>query len=190
MNVKYIGCFAAGAGFGALVAVMTTKRKYELLANKEIEEARAHYNKKLSDMSLQNRTKTDISDLVNSVQMKHHDEPVDYSKYDTTTKEEPEVIVPHEEAGPVLTDISQDEFAEPNGYDKETVILYRDGVVAKADDDNLIDPDETTGTDILERIDGRTGDALYVRNESLIIDFEVTYDNRTYTEATGIYLKE
>lgn len=189
MNYKNMLIFAAGGAIGAFTGIMATKAHYEAIANKEIEDARAHYNKKLSDMSQKNREKADISDLAASVQA---NAPRDYSKYDTTTKEDPEVIIKNEEVGdgPILVDITQDDFVQYDGYQKATVVLYRDGVVAKEDDDNLIDVEETIGTDILDRIEGRTKDALYVRNQTLIMDFEVTYSDQTYTEATGIYLRE
>lgn len=185
MTYKEPLCFVVGAAVGATVAVFAVKRKYEKYANDQIEECRHGYNRKLADLSQQNRNKPPLATVV---------EPDDTSRggtiEDYTEEDDPEEPV-IAEVGPDISLIDDNEFAYNNRYDKQTVIIYADGTLARDDNDDVIDVSKTIGPDAYERAlhDPDPDEAVYVRNETEETDYEIILSNKTYTEATGVFLK-
>lgn len=191
MSYKEPLCFVAGAVVGAVVGIFAVKRKYECYANEQIEECRHGYNHKLYELSQQNRNKPPLSTIVkeaggatNTYEYKP-DVVEDYSEEDDP--EDPVIAVNE----PVITIIDDDEYAYNGRYNKESVIIYRDGTVARDDNDDVIDVSETIGADAYERAlhDPDPDEPVYVRNETTQTDYEILLSQKTYTEATGIFLR-
>lgn len=183
--------FIAGAAVGATVAVFTVKRKYEKYANDQIEECRHGYNHKLYELSQQNRNKPPLSSVVkesgaavNEIQ----DKGGEIENYANEDDPEEPIIA---EVGPYISLIDDDEFAYNNRYDKQTVIIYADGTLARDDNDDVIDVPKTIGPDAYEKAlhNPDPDEAVYVRNETEEMDYEIILSNKTYTEATGVFLK-
>lgn len=186
MTYKEPLCFIAGAAVGAATAVFVVKRKYEKYANEQIEECRHGYNKKLADLSQQNRNKPPLSALTEKIDTSV--EPNDIEDYSTEDDpEEPVVAV----TGPEVRAITDDEYAYDRGYDKETVIIYADGTLARDADDDVLDVIDTIGPNAYELAmhDPDPDEPVYVRNETNQTDYEILLSAKTYTEATGVYLR-
>lgn len=185
MTYKEPLCFIAGAAVGATVAVFAVKRKYEKYANDQIEECRHGYNSKLYELSQQNRNKPPLTTVAEPKKEKQDDIVEDYAEDDDP--EEPVIA----EVGPDISLIDDDEFAYNNRYDKQTVIIYADGTLARDDNDDVIDVSKTIGPDAYERAlhDPDPDEAVYVRNETEGMDYEIILSNKTYTEATGVFLR-
>lgn len=178
--------FIAGAAVGATVAVFAVKRKYEMYANEQIEECRHGYNQKLANLSQQNRNKPPLTTIAETSNKSDVSEVVeDYANEDDP--EEPVIA----EVGPDISLIDDDEFAYNNRYDKQTVIIYADGTLARDDNDDVIDVSKTIGPDAYEKAlhNPDPDEAVYVRNETEEMDYEIILSNKTYTEATGVFLK-
>lgn len=177
--------FIAGAAVGATVAVFAVKRKYEKYANDQIEECRHGYNYKLYELSQQNRNKPPLETVAEPEKAKQDDIVEDYAEDD-----DPEEAV-IAEVGPDISLIDDNEFAYNNRYDKQTVIIYADGTLARDDNDDVIDVSKTIGPDAYEKAlhNPDPDEAVYVRNETEEMDYEIILSNKTYTEATGVFLK-
>lgn len=191
MTYKEPLCFIAGAAIGAVTAVFVVKRKYERYANEQIEECRHGYNHKLFDLSQQNRNKPPVSTLAEKIDetktesVNNEVENEDYSA--EGDPEEPVIAV----TGPEVRGITDDEYAYDRGYDKETVIIYADGTLARDVDDDILDVIETIGPNAYELAmhDPDPDEPVYVRNETNQTDYEILLSAKTYTEATGIYVR-
>lgn len=79
--------------------------------------------------------------------------------------------------------ITPEEFSSsPPGYNAQALNYFTDGVLA--DDWGVkLDLDEIIGEDAIDHFGEYVDDIVYIRNERLEIDYEVTKDPRTYDEA-------
>lgn len=197
MTYKEPLCFVAGAIVGAAIGVLVTRRQCDIRINKEVEEARHAYNEKLANISKQSRNKPDVSDLVKSVlvddvktEVKNPNK-TDYTKYATTTEEDPEnpVIVPNNVSSDIYP-ITDENWMYDRGYDKLTAIIYADGTLARDDNDDILDVEDTIGSDGYDAAlhNSDPGEAVYIRNTILNTDYEIITSDKTYTEQTGVFL--
>ena len=82
--------------------------------------------------------------------------------------------------------ISPDEFSSsPPGYSAQPLDYFTDGILADGWGVKL-DIEDTIGEEALEHFGEYADDLVYVRNERLEVDYEVTKDPRTYYEAARI----
>lgn len=196
MTYKEPLCFVVGMVVGGAIGVFAMRRQCDARINKEVEEARHAYNEKLSDLSKKNRNKPDASELVNSVlvddvktAIKNPDKK-DYQAYATVTDEDPENPVITKVDAPDIFKISDENWMYDRDYDKVTAIIYADGTLARDDNDDILDIEDTIGPngyDIALHNDDPS-EAIYIRNDCSMIDYEVITSEKTYTEQTGVFL--
>ena len=202
MSFKEPLCILGGLIVGGAIGVLVMRRRCDEQVNQAYEESRSYYNKKLSEVSAKSRNKPSPAEIVKSI-VKDDTEPVvvqknpektDYTAYSTITKEDP--------IDPVLVETKSEETEEPfvlisdenymydHDYDKMTVVVYADGTLARDDDDDILDVDETIGAGVYNAAlnSGNPYDAIYVRNKDRQIDYEVVTNDKTYTEQTGVFL--
>ena len=83
--------------------------------------------------------------------------------------------------------ITPEDFASsPPGYNCCPLDYYKDGVLADGWGVQM-DVEETIGEEALDHFGEYVDDVVYVRNERLELDYEVTRDPRTYKEAERAY---
>lgn len=202
MSFKEPLCFLGGLIVGGAIGVLAMRRHCDEQVNQAYEESRAYYNKKIAEVSAKNRNKPTPAELVNSI-VKDDTEPAvvqknpkktDYTEYSTITKEDPVDPVPletkPEETEEPFVLISDENYMYDHDYDKMTVVVYADGTLARDDDDDILDVDETIGAGVYNAAlnSGNPYDAIYVRNKESQIDYEVITNDKTYTEQTGVFL--
>lgn len=77
--------------------------------------------------------------------------------------------------------IEPDDFDAVDGYDVEFLTLYADGKLAYDFDNELVDDiDGMIGKDNLDHMGEFEEGLLHVRNEEMMTDFEITYDQNEY----------
>ena len=79
--------------------------------------------------------------------------------------------------------ISPDDFGDVDGYETANLTYYSDGVV---EDDywNVVENvDDIIGNDFMNHFDEYAEATVFIRNESLKTDYEITKDKRTYAES-------
>lgn len=202
MSFKEPLCFLGGLIVGGAIGVLVMRRRCDEQVNQAYEESRSYYNKKLAEVSAKNRNKLAPAEIVKSI-VKDDTEPVvvqknpektDYTAYSTITKEDPPDPVPienkSEETEEPFVLISDENYMYDHDYDKMTVVVYADGTLARDDDDDILDVDETIGAGVYNAAlnSGNPYDAIYVRNKDRQIDYEVVTNDKTYTEQTGVFL--
>ena len=207
MNKKLLNIlvFTVGAAVGSAVTWKLVKNKYEQIANEEIASVKEEYadllgrmkTKLQEDRNCENSTdagnniytddydQAEYDELASIYRSSDEDEE-DEDEEDEEDSEEggkwdlDEDEVPYMNAPYVIT---PDDFSSsPPGYNAQPLNYFADGVLAD-DWGVVLDLDETIGEDSVEHFGEYVDDVVYVRDERLEIDYEVTRDPRTYKES-------
>lgn len=175
-TAKGIIIFVAGCAAGSAVTYFTLKNRIQKKADEQIAEFRSYYESKTK--------KYRIADKMNAAAEKMEDEKmsemydkiseygedyVNYTEYAAKAeKEHPREEIP----GPRI--ISEDEFCDPMPYYAKVTLWY------DKDSDRLVDqmseeevPVDTIGRDIIDAMVRDDSPTMYVRNDSISIDYEV-----------------
>lgn len=190
MTYKEPIAFVLGGVIGAAIGIFATKKHYQKVANAEIEGARSAYNQRLAEISLKNYNKP-MPDF--NVQPKSDEPPkTPYygmeSEYEVSEEEIATAVM--SDPGVVLEAIDIEDFMEMNGYEKVNAIVYEDGICATEREDDILNPDETVGIDAINILVRTDTDQMFIRNHTTKTDYEVSYMDDTFTNITGIMLRE
>ena len=209
MNYKIINTllFTAGAVIGSAVTWKFVKTKYERLAQEEIESVKEAFSRNRDSSS---DTKDDEQDDESETddtegQNEYNDvdengvpiegdgeDPQDYMmrlyEYEANVRRLGYLSAANREQGggePVYLApyvISPDEFAE-DGYDSAMLTYYSDGVLEDEYWNVIDDVEDIIGKEFEDRFGEYANDTVFIRNEKLHTDYEVTYDRRTHAES-------
>ena len=210
MNNKIINVvlFTAGAAIGSIVTWTIVKKKYEQIAQEEIDSVKEEYSRlyKLNREETIEEFEDEAEEEPQSNNTKKaevkNDRWVEKTLFDYAqiadkyrgSSDNTEDENPNEEGGngeyedgilysnaPYV--ISPDDFASsPPGYNAQPLDYFADGILADGWGVE-VDIDDTIGEDALDHFGEYADDIVYVRNEANEIDYEVTRDPRTYEEA-------
>lgn len=181
--------FVAGAAIGAVAAWKITKTKYEQIAHDEIEEVRNVYLKrnKPEEENIEKETDeayavkeepakpsaVDIREFKSTIQSAGY---VNYS--DTEQKGVAETPV---DVGYIHV-ISPDDFGEMDGYPSVSLIYFEDDVLTDDNYDIVEDRDQLVGPDFAEHFGEYEDDSVFIRNDDVMVDFEILKDTRRYSD--------
>ena len=199
MNKKLLNIlvFTVGAAVGSAVTWKLVKNKYEQIANEEIASVKEEYadllgrmkTKLKKDCSCENSTDAENDIYTDDYDQAEYDELASIYRSSDEDEEDSEEgckwdldedEVPYMNAPYVIT---PDDFSSsPPGYNAQPLNYFADGVLAD-DWGVVLDLDETIGEDSVEHFGEYVDDVVYVRDERLEIDYEVTRDPRTYKES-------
>ena len=185
--MKQLIAFVAGAALGPLATWIFVKKKYEQIAQEEIDSVKEVYSKKkIRENNELDETNSDEDISSDEIEEKT-EEYVDiiktagYSKYSDISKptrrdpERPYVIRP-------------EEFGDVDGYEMISLTHYSDGVLADDDDEKMADDevDEVVGADYAKHFGEYEDDSVFIRNDKLKCDYEILLDQRKYSELHNI----
>lgn len=183
-TIKYILTFVTGAGVGVAVTYKLVKDKEERRAQDEINEMKKHIESIKAQQAKINMEK-DYTDIVKEYKpdKKSSDEPVDYTDfYDPDAAEE--IVI--EDASPVenpeIFAIPVEEFDSDETFDKRTLTLYSDGVLADDQDKVVNNIDELIGEEMFEYFKNGKSQEEYIRNEILGMDYELLKVSESYED--------
>lgn len=208
MNNKLFGAiaFATGAAIGSVVTWFVIKTKYEQIAQDEIDSVKEEFDRLLE---LRKKEMTAVRNIIDANKNDDNDadEPVTETENDENREQlmvDYNNIVRHytgsddceeendkegddEVEDEVCLDngphvISPEEFGNETQYNAQPLDYFADGVLADAWGVQL-DVDDTIGEEALEHFGDYVDDVVHVRNDQNEIDYEVTRDPRTYSEA-------
>lgn len=179
--------FIAGAGIGSVCTWQLLKRKYELIAQEEIDSVKAAYATRETGKNLvegfcnglkvaEDRTQKDEGDVdfkkyASIIQKEGY---TDYSRSVEEKKGEAFVEKPYV--------ISPEEFGEFEEYEKISLTYYADEVLADENDEEVDDVDEIVGEESLNHFGDYEDDSVFVRNDRLKCDYEILLDQRNYSD--------
>lgn len=196
MKNKLFGMFifAAGAVAGSLVTWKYLTTKYDRLIQEEIDSVKESFGK-LHDANDCDEATDDAEDELGRPVPPVEDPDEDPQghmqrlyEYESEIKRLQYASAGNREEGggePVILApyvISPDNYGD-DGYETSMLTYYSDGVL---EDDywNIIDNvEDVVGSDFMNHFDEYTEDVVYIRNEEMKTDFEITRDKRTYKES-------
>lgn len=188
--------FTGGIAIGVATTWQYAKKKYERIAQEEIDSVKAVFSKhkqmtgkeanKLRSETMESRenTKKDISkyqsklygygyaDCSHSVKDRFQ---VEFTEKKDEMEEEEQMDHPYI--------ITPNEFGEFEDYDTISLTYYSDGILADDDDELVDNPEEIVGRDSVNHFGEYEDDSVFVRNDRMRCDYEILLDHRTYSEA-------
>lgn len=200
MNCKFtnIFMFAAGAVIGSAATWFVLKNKYEQMVQEEIESVKEALGGLNNNEQSEDETESEDEEEAEEYHQVNWDELEDLDEESDDSDEDMEEyanltnLYSSEKGGAEKVKakkpyvISPYDFGEIDEYRKIDLTYYADGVLADEDDEIVPDVDDLVGKDSLNTFGEYEDDAVFVRNEYLMTDFEILKDYRTYEEATGI----
>lgn len=183
--IKGIFIFAIGALSGTFVGAQIAKKKYEEIANEEIEEIRDYYRKINKELADQLVDKTAEPEKVEEA--KEVEEIVEERKqYENIIKRGNYMAVDEEEQNNVCDEaypIDPSEFGNEGKNATETLTYFADGVLVNEVDEVVEDPDLVVGRhhiDIFNEFPDAT--CVYVRNDLDGMDYEIIKDDWCWSD--------
>ena len=174
--------FSTGAAVGAVVSWKLLKKKYELIAQEEIDSVKEMYStsEKKDDDIFEVEGVTEESPKSDEEVYESILESEGYTNYSNVKtekggsgfmdKEKPYVIPPSE-------------YGEFEEYDTETLTYYADGILTDDQDEIIDDIEGIVGEESLETFGQYENDAVHVRNDALKTDYEILLDIRNFSDA-------
>lgn len=170
-------------GFG--IAWKLLEKKYEAIAQEEIDSVKEIYSKKESagradsQLNINDPDGTETFDRMDYNEYLKQTErysPIDYHALSSSVENIRDQI----ENMPYV--ISPENFGELEDYDKVTLTHYADGVLADIHDNKISDIENCVGDDYANHFGDYEDDAIHIRNETRKIDYEILYDERDYSD--------
>lgn len=183
-SIIYAAVFALGVTAGSVATWQYVKKKYEQIAQEEIDSVKEAFSRKNLD---------DKSDSNNDILV----EPVEEEqKVETQEKEklyteiltnngyvehlEKKIVTTVDKEGPYV--ISPDEYGEIFDYDAISLTYYDDGVLTDDNDNVIYDYENCVGRDFMHHFGEYEDDSVFIRNDVRKCDYEILYDLRAYAE--------
>lgn len=196
-NLKSILIFGAGAAIGALASHYLTKTKYESILEEEIQSVKDIYKKKAEKINCEEQVEEKIEneDIEEAPQVSEKDKTlygsilkesgyVNYNKYSNNKDEYKEKNEPESEIDPQDRPyiINAEEYGEEPGYDTVTLTYFADKVLVDDVDDIVEHVDAVVGFDNLKVFEEFGASSVYVRNDNLLVDYEILKDDFNYSD--------
>ena len=191
-----VAIFSVGVGIGIASSMTYFDKKYQKLADEEIESVKATLSKKSADIkfehtgepiakvekvTMDDKSLTVEATLMNSYSSSVQLETKAYSDYYAPKKvEEAKTLSPKEDEP---FDISVDEYEEDTEFMKVTLNLYlSDGALVYEETEELADEGSTVGHENLDDFSRTSFSSAYFRNPKNNIDYEVIKVDGSYRE--------
>lgn len=179
-TVKGIFIFVIGVVSGTFVGAQIAKKKYEEIANEEIEEIRAYYKereKEVKEIEEPNAVEVPEEKSIEVEERKQYDNIIKRGNYMAVDEEEQNNVC--DEAYP----IDPSEFGNEGKNATETLTYFADGVLVNEVDEVVEDPDLVVGRhhiDIFNEFPDAT--CVYVRNDLDGTDYEILKDDWCWSD--------
>jgi hypothetical protein len=161
--------FIFGAVVGSAAAWRFAKRKYEKIANDEIDSVKESFSKRKDAPPTTGGVteKPELAEYVLKASNYNGFEPPDQNK--SVEKAAPYVISP-------------EEFSEDDAYAKISLTLYAGDILVDDNDGIVENAEELIGSEWRKYFKDYDEDSVYVRNDARECDFEIIFDNRRYSD--------
>lgn len=182
-SIKGIFIFVIGVVSGTFVGAQIAKKKYEEIANEEIEEIRAYYKERATELPEQtvemtiDEEKPKVEEIEIIEERKQYDNIIKRGNYMAVDEEEQNNVC--DEAYP----IDPSEFGNDGKNATETLTYFADGVLVNEVDEVIEDPDLVVGRhhiDIFNEFPDAT--CVYVRNDLDGTDYEILKDDWCWSD--------
>ncbi|RKJ92318.1 hypothetical protein D7Y41_15445 [Anaerotruncus sp. 1XD22-93] len=179
--------FVLGAAVGSIVTWQYTRKKYEQIAQEEIDSVKEIFSRRelAADVEIvtpepqtakvgKPEEKPDITEYAARLEREGY---TNYSNVSAGEKKEEQEAM---EMKPYV--ISPEEFGEFEDYERISLSYYADQILADEDDEKVEDVDNVVGLESLTHFGEFEDDSVFVRNDRLKCDYEILLDQRTYSD--------
>lgn len=214
MDIKVIAAFVVGAAAGAAGATLYFKEKYKAESDNEIRQMREYYKKKMAEADTYGVDEEGNCEEPEEMRAEHSA----YSSFDSLIKDEEakKAYVNYNTVNPAAS-LTKEEFDEMRerammaqhpeedhdepyiltveefedgraGYDSIGLSYYEGDDTLVDESEEMVEADETIGTENLEWFKGSGTDAMYIRNDRVSCDYEVIrLDGNFYDPEDAIF---
>lgn len=168
--------FIFGASIGSVTAWIYAKKKYEQLAQEEINSVKEVFAKRESSGAVKEaefnkqEEKPDLKAYAARVRKNNY---TNYSDAD---------IDEHNKKSYFTYVITPEEFGELDDYERVSLLYFDDQILADENLDIVDDIEETVGIDSLAHFGEYEDDSVFVRNDNRKCDYEILIDHRNYED--------
>lgn len=173
--------FAVGAAVGSAATWQFAKKRYEKIAQEEIDSVKEFYGKKpipheavvdngAKQAAEQAKEKPDIFQYTAMLQKSGYTGDSSADQGEEMSKQD----VPYV--------ISPEQFGEIDDYAKISLTYFLDGVLVDDDYELVEDVDKVIGLTSLNHFGEYEDDSVFVRNDRLKCDYEILLDQRNYQD--------
>lgn len=181
-SIKFM-LFIFGISAGSAITWIYTKKKYEQIAQEEINSVKEVFSKRANSDGLKKNEsgkqeeKNALSDYIEKVNENGY---TNYSGTELKTKANKH----HENYEKDHHIITPEEFGELYEYEKISLLYFNDKVLTdeKLDVIDNDDTDEIIGVDSLTHFGEYEDDSVFVRNDVRKCDYEILLDHRNYKD--------
>lgn len=177
--------FIFGAAVGSVVTWAYTKKKYERIAQEEIDSVKEVFaRREKSEVEVVNEKEPQTKET-DDADYDDYKKEVEDSGYTTYPGGRSEFTVPDDEDKEYFVQayvISPDEFGENDDYEKFSLTYYADQVLADDNDDIIEDIEATVSYEALSHFGEYEDDSVFVRNDIRKCDYEILLDHRKYSD--------
>ncbi len=182
-KVLYFATFVAGAVVGGIATWQYTKKKYEQIAQEEIDSVKEVF-KTINEEKRSIRDWSEYEDDGEEDDENEKQHRADVTSYKNLlvsngySNPSPSTQIPVDRAYV----IKPDEFGEFEDYETISLFYTEDGVLLDDRYERVDDPDFTISMESLDHIGDYEDDCVHVRNDRLKADYEILVEERTYSE--------
>lgn len=184
--------FIMGAAVGSVATWQYVKKKYEQIAQDEIDSVKEVFSKKeltpvnepddIRNKANQAKEKLGVAEYAARLQEHGY---TNYSNIEANGKNA-SYNKKEEESEPMAEDkpyvIEPEEFGEIDEYESISLTYYSDNILADDNDELVEDVDTIVGVESLSRFGEFEDDSVFVRNDRLKCDYEILLDQRSYSD--------
>ncbi len=187
MNNKTINfmIFVLGAAVGSVVTWKYIEKKYERIAQDEINSVKEVFSKRVAEFTEDTKEvqiKADnAKEKPNIIEYAARLREQGYTNYSDMVDEKPEEEESMNIDKPPYV-IAPEEFGELDDYDTISLTYYADQILADDNDEIVEDIEDVVGFDSLNSFGEYEDDSVFVRNDRLKCDYEILLDQRKYTD--------
>lgn len=175
--------FFAGAALGSAGTWYFTKKKYEQIAQEEIDSVKKVFSYKRSESD---KAKPEVHSVVEVENKNISDYAKELSRAGYTNYSNVEKPEKKETETKVKTDapyvIPPEQFGEYDDYTKISLTFFSDHILADEDDEMVEDVEDVVGFESLNHFGEYEDDSVFVRNDRLKADYEILLDLRKYSD--------
>ena len=175
----FLMAFILGAASGATATWYCVKKKYEELAQEEIDSVKEVFarreqtsNTEKAAKNIAESVKAEKPSIKECAEILRREGYTRYSDADISSEDtkmsKPYVIPP-------------EQFGDNEDYDQISLTYYADQVLADENDEMIEDVEETIGFESLTHFGEYEDDSVFVRNDDKKCDYEVLMDQRLYS---------
>lgn len=173
--------FIFGIAVGSAVTWNYTKKKYEQIAQEEIDSVKEVFERRKKARL----AKVKVEHEESGAEYENYERKIEESGYTNYSGGKSEFTAPDKKDREYFVQayvISPDEFGENDDYEEFSLTYYADQVLTDDNNDIIEDIEATVSYEALSHFGEYEDDSVFVRNDIRKCDYEILLDHRKYSD--------